>query len=921
MLLALMFVPATVRGMLLWDGNATNGLGVFKVINIQDPSGTYQSNPSPNGSFVAATNDPIYGPVWDFYKAVNDHRCEAHGAFGFNPAIGQTYYIGWRTKFVMPVPLQLNAIFQWKAYGTPQLQNYPITLAPDSGGNLSLNQFNPSDAGGQTLLWSTPLVTNAWVSHVLAISVSDQDYGGYIEYWYNGAQQTFSTGTNQFWCRTFDGTSVDPKWGAYGGDIYTVIDYVSGLKIGTTYADVVDTLYATSASPASQITGLTGTNITYTINVVTNPGFSGTISLSVSGLPANTSFTLSPTSFTGPGVATLSVTTSNTTPQGTYALLFRAVNGTQTNYSTVEMDVSKVPGTYIWNGPGAGANNWSTAGNWSPAGPPTAIDTARFFNPGASTVSNVNNIVDGSFGGSVASLQYGGTNNSHTTFIAAGRTLNVEGGLTVGTETDDGTSQTVFTTLTGPGGTLAISNAGVDWVVRQGTASSGGSQRATLEMSGLGVVNAVVSRVLVGVAGPVVRATGTLYLARTNTIYAFGATPQICVGDNHSNGGGTDYLYFGQANCIFADSITIGGEKATGTLLFSSRFSNPTAYFRGSDGVSRVTGWTIGDDSGQSTSSSASSGTNDFSLGQVDALVDAMSVGLGQTSTGANGSGVLTFSSGTMDINSLNIGVQSASDATSAGIGRVNVSGSNALLVVNSALVLGSTSGGDGAMNTYGVLNVNGGTVLANSIVAGNNSGPNAILINRGSLAVTNTAGTADVAINSVSLTNATLQLFVLSGQASLVATNLTTGPGSTIINIASLPAIGSFPAQFPLLQYSGSIAGAGYNFTLGALPSGGVAYLGYLSNNVAAGSVDLVITNSTPRIGGFSLQGTNLVLEATNGMAGRSCYVLAATNITLPLSNWTRVATNQFDSLGSFVYTNHVNPSLLRQYYRLQVP
>ena len=77
------------------------------------------------------------------------------------------------------------------------LQDFPITIAP-GGGNLNLNEFNPSDAGGQTFLWSTPLVTNVWNQHVLCISVSDQDYGGYIEYWFNGVQQTFRTGTNQF---------------------------------------------------------------------------------------------------------------------------------------------------------------------------------------------------------------------------------------------------------------------------------------------------------------------------------------------------------------------------------------------------------------------------------------------------------------------------------------------------------------------------------------------------------------------------------------------------------------------------------------------------------------------------------------------------------------------------------------------------
>jgi len=145
-LLAITVLPATLRGTLLWDGNATNGLGVFKLINIE---GT-------NGSSVTAVSDPVYGTVWQFYKALNDHRCEAHGAAGINPAIGQTYYIGWRTKFVLPTQADLNAIFQWKAYGTPMLQNYPITIAP-GGGALNLNQFNPTDAGGQTFLWSTPL--------------------------------------------------------------------------------------------------------------------------------------------------------------------------------------------------------------------------------------------------------------------------------------------------------------------------------------------------------------------------------------------------------------------------------------------------------------------------------------------------------------------------------------------------------------------------------------------------------------------------------------------------------------------------------------------------------------------------------------------------------------------------------------------
>jgi hypothetical protein len=917
--MAALFWAKSAEATLLWDGNAANGTSVFKLLNLEDENGNEQSNPSPNGSFIAATNDPIFGKVWLFYKAVNDLRCEAHGANGFNPAIGQTYYIGWRSKLALPVAANLNAIFQWKAYGTPQLQDFPITIAP-GGGNLNLNQYNPSSAGGHTFLWSAPLVTNVWNQHVLCINVSDQNYGGSIQYWFNGVQQTFNTGSNIFYCRTFDGTSVDPKWGAYGDDVDAVSDYVTGLKIGTTYNDVVDSLFALTASPPFQYTGLNGTNVTYTINLTTNLGFTGTIQLSVSGLPANTAYTLSPTSFTGQGTATLSVITSNTTPAGYYTLLFTGVNNGKTNYYTVAMDVAKPPGTYVWNGPGAGSNTWSATGNWSPTGPPTAIDSVEFFDPGAvSGTSTVNNYVDNAFSGTIASLQYGNTNNNHTTSIAAGATLNV-GSLTVGTETDNGASQTVFTTITGAGGTLAV-NSTSDFVVRQGSASNG-SHNATLQLAGLANFDATLGRVLVGVAGPVVRATGTLYLARTNTIFAGGAFPQICVGDNHSNGGGQNYLYLGQTNSFFINSMTIGRQKATGTLAFNNGLSNPGVLFRNTDEISPVDSWSIGDNSAQSSSSSASTGTCDFSLGRVDALVNTISVGVGQTSTGANSSGTLTFSNGVINVGTLQIGVQSASGATSAGIGRVNVNGSNALLIVSSQLTLGATSGGAGTASTYGSLNVNGGTVLANAINAGAGSVSNSISVNKGTFVVTNAIGSSTAAINNVSLTNAALQFFVTSGQVNLVATNLVTSGASNVINIASLPSLGTTPTQFQLITYTGSVGGAGYNFVLGSLPSGGPVCGGYLSNNIASSAVDLVAVQfpaNGPQFSSIKLTGTNLVCSGTNGVASWPYAVLASTNLSLPLNQWHHVATNVFDSTGNFIFTNGINPGANLQFLSLQ--
>src|SRR5262249_43258048 len=141
---------------------------------------------------------------------------------------------------------------------------------------------------------------------------------------------------------------------------------------------------------------------------------------------------------------------------------------------------------------------------------------------------------------------------------------------------------------------------------------------------------------------------------------------------NNSNGGGQNYLYLGQTTAIFADSITVARQKATATMTFNPAFPDPVAYFRGSDGVSRVATWNIGDNSPQSSSSSSTRGTNDFSAGSVDALVDTLVVGKSQKTTGANSFGTFTLGSGTFDVNTLQIGFQAQSGATSAGVGTLN---------------------------------------------------------------------------------------------------------------------------------------------------------------------------------------------------------------------------------------------------------
>ena len=299
-----------------------------------------------------------------------------------------------------------------------------------------------------------------------------------------------------------------------------------------------------------------------------------------------------------------------------------------------------------------------------------------------------------------------------------------------------------------------------------------------------------------------------------------------------------------------------------------------------------------------------------------------MFVGKGQTSYGSGtATGTLTLTDGTLDANTIEVGYQSSSSATAVVSGTVNVNGT-ATLVVHSMLRLASNVGGSNA--PVGTLNISGGTVMSgddsgSGIIAG--GGTSTIAINGGEMAMTGAIGAIGAAIGKVAMTNATLVFSVTGGTANLVATNLVTGTGTNTIVVISLPAIGPVITQVSLIQYAGAIGGSGYNFVLGSLvPSGG--YSGYLSNNVANSSVDLVFVGlpAAPLIfGAVKVSGMNVIFTGTNGVPNWTYYVLTSTNLALPLTYWTMMATNVFDSGGGFQFTNTHNA--LQQFYRLQLP
>lgn len=81
----------------------------------------------------------------------------------------------------------------------------------------------------------------------------------------------------------------------------------------------------------------------------------------------------------------------------------------------------------------------------------------------------------------------------------------------------------------------------------------------------------------------------------------------------------------------------------------------------------------------------------------------------------------------------------------------------------------------------------------------------------------------------------------------------------------------------------------------------------------------DYTIPMPAPAIGSLNLTGSNLVFNVANSITGGVFTVLASTNVSLPLTNWTTVATNIVGKSGSVSITNTLNLASPGQFYLLR--
>ena len=159
-------------------------------------------------------------------------------------------------------------------------------------------------------------------------------------------------------------------------------------------------------------------------------------------------------------------------------------------------------------------------------------------------------------------------------------------------------------------------------------------------------------------------------------------------------------------------------------------------------------------------------------------------------------------------------------------------------------------------------------------------------------------------------MNNASILQFQLGATSSKVAVtgDLTLGG---ILNISAATGFG--PGSYTLFTYGGTLSVG--TITLGTVPAG----YGYTIDTSVQGAVNLIVT--LPQFGNIKATSNGMVISGSGGPANANYYLLSSTNLGLPLANWIRLATNQFDANGGFIFTNAFTTNTPQKFFRLQIP
>jgi fibronectin-binding autotransporter adhesin len=212
----------------------------------------------------------------------------------------------------------------------------------------------------------------------------------------------------------------------------------------------------------------------------------------------------------------------------------------------------------------------------------------------------------------------------------------------------------------------------------------------------------------------------------------------------------------------------------------------------------------------------------------------------------------------------------------------------------------------------------NGLTVSANALLTGNGAVSGILSVQTSGALVPGASIGKIVLSNSPSLQGATIMEIskngaTLTNDQIQVTAPLTYGGSLVVSNLG--PTALATGDNFKLFS-AGTFAGSFASLTLPPLNPG----LGWTNKLLVDGSLE-VVGFSQPKFASITVSGTNVIISGTGGPANALYAVLTATNVTLPLSSWVSIVTNQFAAGGGFSFTNGIPPGERQRYFRIRTP
>lgn len=649
------------------------------------------------------------------------------------------------------------------------------------------------------------------------------------------------------------------------------------------WSTVGNTNFATDITGATDLGALPGpgSNVTFTANTAGNLATTlgadtaiNSLTFTGTGTPAAAGVTISGNTLTlnatnangntaGTGIVVAAGSGAHTISSNVVVGASQSWTNSSSNLFTVSGNVDLGSNVLTVAGTGSNALSGVVSGAGGLLKTGTGVTTLSAANTyaGATTINQgtlaftTNQSLAGGFGfGSAANTTTVGTldlsaanatfgsfvaqNNSTTAnvvTIGAGRTLTINGNVSVGSATDGATTVVNMTGLTG---TLTVNNVGGTFRVGVGPTAANLSSTSNLNLSGLGTFNAdlgAVGSLTVGASSDNdATDSATFSLAATaNTITA----GTINIG-NSGAGAAMLMRLGGGTNFINANTIALGiGGRDSGQILFQG--AGGSVVVRAANGAGRAI-LNLGTTGGGTTSYGH---TNSFSTTghNADLLLGAVTLG-GQPTRAGAATNNLSFDQGTLDASSLTLsagktaGAGSVTSTVDIGGGTVNISngvlqmGNNAattgtvgasianLNITGGNVTIGATSGvaiRTATATTAGytataTINVTGGsTTLAGDIVRGGGSvnATTTLTLNGGLLNLGgNAIGDATNPINNLNFQSGTLaNVASINGSGGLTKT--TTG---TLTITGTSAYAGPTAVSAGTLLVNGSITGVG---------------------------------------------------------------------------------------------------------------